>query len=221
MNKLSLLPLIGLLSVSACTGSLKPSMFESTTVTPRNIELHEERFMEKKKVNEINHMYLADLSGDYKRYADSPLYVVFAYDPDIANVEKASINNRAAITKGQLAKMGVNSVVKTLPVDGAQGDVVVAYDKITATGPQNCGEVPGMNGVQTGAYGDYGIGCTVKDMMAKQIARPRDLKGNDDLGDMYEGGRAANIVNRDVRAGETNEFVPSYILSELAGNTSE
>lgn len=208
--------------MTACTtGSLKPSMFETTTISPRNIELQQERFVEKVKLNDVNQRFLADVSGDYKRYGDSPLYVVFAYDPDATGLEKSAVSNRAAITKGQLSKMDVNAVVKTMPVAGAQGDVVVAYDKLSATGPQNCGTMPGMNGLQTGAYGDYGIGCTVKDMMAQQIARPRDLKGREGLDDMYDGTRAAAIVNRDVRAGEVNDFVPSYILSELASRTSQ
>lgn len=222
MNKFAFLPLIGLLTMTACSaGSLKPSMFESTTVSPRNIELHQERYVEKLKLNDVNQRYLADISGDYKRYGDSPLYVVFAYDPDATAAQKSSVTNRAAVTKGQLSKLDINAVVKTLPVTGAQGDVVVAYDKLTAVGPQNCGTMPGTDGLQTGAYGDYGIGCTVKDMMAKQIARPRDLKGNDGLGDMYDGTRAAATVNRDIRSGERNDFVPSYVLSELASKTSQ
>lgn len=210
------------MALTACTGSLKPSMYEETTVTPRKIELHEERFVERLNTADINHDYLAGLAGDYKRYGDSPLYVVFAYNPDAAGIEKASVINRAAITKGLLSKMDItNAVIKTLPIAEAHDNVVVAYDKLTATGPQNCGVMPGSHGTETGTYGDYGIGCTVMDMMAKQIARPRDLKGREGLGGMYDGSRAAAIVNRDVRAGETKDFVPSYVLSELAGSTTE
>jgi len=221
MNKFTLLPVIGLLSMTACsTSGLKPSMFEETTVSPRNMELQQERFVEKVKLNDINQRFLTDIVGDYKRYGESPLYVVFAYAPGATGAQKAAVSNRAAVTKGQLSKMNVNAIVKTLPVADAQGDVVVAYDKLTATGPQNCGTMPGLDGLQVGSYGDYGIGCTVKDMTARQVAYPRDLRGREGLGDRFDGTRAATIVNRDVITGEVNDFVPSYVLSELASKTN-
>jgi hypothetical protein len=52
-------------------------------------------------------------------------------------------------------------------------------------------------------------------MMARQIANPSDLEGVAGLGETYDGSRANAAVNRDVRAGEVNEPVPSYILSEI------
>lgn len=223
---LTLLPLasLALLSLCACDtlgiGSLKPSMTEETVVSQRPIEIVENRHIETLPAREITYNRLIALSEDYANNGDSPLYVVFGYDPNKSGAKLAAFN-RSNIVRGQLGKLEVhNAVVKTTPIVGSNGDAVIAYDRLTARGPQNCGTMPGNEGTETGSYGDYGLGCTVNDMIAKQIASPADLEGREGLGEKYDGGRAAAQVNRDVRAGEVNDFVPSYILSELAANTS-
>ena len=107
-----------------------------------------------------------------------------------------------------------------IEIDGSQGEAVIAYDRITAKGPENCGDMPGRD-TETGAYGDYGLGCHLKNAMAQQIAYPKDLQGADvDMG-KWDADRTGNNVNRDIRSGEISDFVPSYVLSDLANNTSE
>jgi type IV pilus biogenesis protein CpaD/CtpE len=195
-------------------------MTEQSTVSMRPIELHENRHIETLSARDMTYNHLIALSEDYNRHGDSPLYIVFGYNPDERGAHTAA-RNRANIVKGQLGKLDIrNAVVKSTPVVSGSDNVVIAYDRITASGPSNCGTIPGSNGVTTGSYGNYGIGCTVNDMMAQQVAYPKDLEGVAGLGERNDGLRASNIVNRDVRAGETNDFVPSYVLSELANNTT-
>lgn len=217
-----ILPLLAIsILTSACSDGLlfRPSLYDSTVVTERPIEIHEERYVEKKPTKEVDYDYLMGLVDDYDHHGNSPLYVVLAYDPNMRN-GKLTTFNKASILKGQLAKLDItNAVVKTMPVIGSTGEAVIGYDRISAKGPQNCGKMPGYDD-EVGAYNKYGLGCSVKDMMAKQIAYPADLQGQSDMDDNNDAGRAANIVNRDVRAGETSTFVPSYVLSELAGNTT-
>jgi len=221
-NLLKTLPLLGLLlTTTACEEGralFRPSMFDSTSVTERPIEIFEERFVEKKPAAEITPAYLNSLATDYDHHGASPIYMVLGYNPDVKNA-KLSTFNKSNILKGQLAKLGLtNMIVKTMPVIGSTGDVVIGYDRVKARGPQDCGKMPGME-TETGAYGDYGLGCTVKDMMAQQIAYPADLKGQSNM-DEFDAGRAAAPVNRDARSGEVADFVPSYVLSELAANTT-
>jgi type IV pilus biogenesis protein CpaD/CtpE len=218
MKNLLLTSSLALFALTACetgVGSLQPSMFEESSVTQRQIELVETRHTETMQTRDVTYDYLMSLSDAYLKDGESPLYVVFAYDPNQKNA-KLSTHNRANIVKGQLGKLDIrNAIVKTVPVIGSNGDVVISYDKVKAQGPSNCGTMPGMGLKQTGGYGDYGMGCTVKDMMARQIANPSDLEGVAGLGETYDGSRANAAVNRDVRAGEVNEPVPSYILSEI------
>ena len=161
MNRYLLLSSIAILNLTACEhgiGALQPSMFEDTTVTPRQIELTQEHHVETIPTNELTHDRLMTLTDDYIRHGQSPLYMVFPYNPDVKTARLAAIN-RANITRGQLSKMDIrNAVVQTTPVIGATKEVVVGYDKLKAQGPQNCGEMPGLTTTQTGAYGDYGIG---------------------------------------------------------------
>lgn len=198
---------------SAPQGTYKPAMFEDTTVTQRNIELETSRFVEKKPTDDVNYEYLNMVAEDYKRHGSSPIYVVLAYDPDSKDGKLTSFN-KSNVIKGQMAKLGLkDSVVKTMPISGAEEEVVIGYDQITAQGPQNCGQMPGY-GAQPGSPANYGLGCTVKDLMAKQIAYPEDLMGQTEMA-AAEAGRAAAPVNRDARSGEISEFVPGYILSQI------
>lgn len=225
INMMKKLIILGLLLTTSACGSngggalFRPSMYDDSVVTQREIVLEEERYIDKKPTRDINYNYLMGLSKDYDRYGDSPVYIVLSYNPDIRNA-KLSAFNKSNILKGQLAKLGMkNAVVKTMPIIGSNGEAVVGYDRVTAKGPENCGAIPGMD-TDTGAYGDYGLGCAYKNAMAKQIAYPKDLKGNSDMDD-WGADRAGKAVNRDIRSGEISPFVPSYVLSELAGNTSE
>ena len=218
MKKLLLGTSLALCALTACEkgiGSLQPSMFEKSNLTQREIELVETRHTQTLPANDITYDHLMNLSDAYLREGQSPLYVVFGYDPNQKNA-KLSAYNRSNIVRGQLAKLDIrNAVVTTVPVIGSNGDAVISYDKLQAQGPSNCGTMPGMDTKQTGGYGDYGMGCTVKDMMAKQIANPSDLEGVAGLDGIYDGSRGATTVNRDVRSSEVNDFVPSYILSEI------
>jgi len=196
----------------------RPSMFEETTVTERKIEIFEERFVDKKTMAQVTPDYIGGLAQDYNYHGGSPIYMVVAYDPEARNA-KLSAYNKSNILRGQMAKIGLtNTVVKTMPVAHAKGNVVIGYDRVEARGPQNCGKMPGMD-AEAGSYQDYGLGCTVKDMMAQQIAYPNDLKGQSGM-DEFDAGRAAAPVNRDTRSSEIADFVPSYVLSELASNTT-
>jgi len=210
-----------LLGVTACENgfSIRPSMYESSDVTQRPIVIEETRFVEKMSTNDVDYNYLMNLSDDYDHHGSSPLYAVIAYNPDEKN-GKLEAFNKSSILKGQLAKLGMrDAVVKTMPINGSENEIVVGYDRLTARGPDNCGKVPGFQ-TETGAYGDYGLGCKVKDMMAKQIAYPSDLEGKTKMS-ANDADRAASAVDRSVRSGEPADFVPSYVLSELAGNTSQ
>lgn len=213
------------LSVSACDtlmsmGSLKPSMTEDTSITQRPIELAVDRHVETLSARDVTYNKLMAVSDDYTTHGNSPMYVVFGYDPDKKGARSAAYN-RSNIVRGQLSKLDIrDAVVQITPVNNSDGSAVIAYDRITAQGPSGCGTMPGTEDVQTGAYTPYGLGCTVKNMMAKQVANPKDLQGVDGLGEKNDGMASAAVVNRDVRAGETKGFVPSYVLSELANNTT-
>ena len=203
MRNLFILGLI--LTTTACSsrdsGSalFRPSMYDGSMVTQRNITLDEKRFVERKQSDEVTYDYLMALSNDYDHHGSSPIYIVMGYDPDKRSA-KLSTRNKSSVLKGQLAKLGMkNAVIKTMPIVGSDGEVVIGYDRMTAKGPDNCGDMPGHQ-TETGSYGDYGMGCGVKSAMAKQLAYPRDLIGADVKMDAWDADRAGNAVNRDVRS---------------------
>jgi pilus assembly protein CpaD len=214
--------LAGLLltTVTACqhniNTSIRPSMFEDTEIVNRPINVEENYFVAKKPTEEINHSYLNSLVNDYTRHGSSPIYIVMTYDPEQKNAKLNAFNTRN-VMKGQLAKMGIrDAVIKTIPIEGGINESIIGYDRISARGPDNCGVMPGTNQRQTGSYGNYALGCTVKDLEARQVAYPADLLGTSTM-DGFDADRAAAIVVRDTRSGEQQDFVPGYVLSEVGG----
>lgn len=219
LKKLSLLSLV--IAISACGNnmSMRPSLYEDSSLSIRPITINEERYIDKKQAKDVTYNYLMALSHDYDRHGNSPIYVVLGYNPNHRNA-KLKATNQSSILKGQMAKLGMrNAVIKTMPIADSDGEAVIAYDRITAQGPQNCGTMPGV-GTQTGNYNPYGMGCSLRTAMANQVAYPKDLMGQSDMDD-WGANRAANAVNRDINSGEISPFVPSYVLSELAGNATE
>lgn len=208
----------GLLAACDANTSLKPSMYEQSIYSQRSIELTEERFIRAYPAQQFGYDHLRMIEDYYAHDAAGPLYIAVGYDPDKKGADLGA-RNQANILRGQLAKLNLyNAVIKPVPVHGTAGEVVVGYDKLTARAPQNCGIMPGNHKTETGSYGDYGLGCTVMDMTAQQIAYPADLMGNGGIGDQYDGGQAATVVIRDVRAGAIREEIPSYILSEIGSD---
>jgi type IV pilus biogenesis protein CpaD/CtpE len=207
-----------LLTACGTGGSLKPSMYENSTHTQRSIEINEERFVQAYMADKFTENDLEMITDLYSHDAASPLYIALSYDAN-NRLAKQRTESRVNIVRNDLEKMKIkNATVKAVPTTDTTERIVVGYDRLIARGPQNCGTMPGMDQSQTGSYGDYGMGCTVMDMMAKQIAYPADLLGQGGLGGISDGGQAAAIVNRDVRAGEIREEIPTYILSEIGSD---
>lgn len=75
---------------------------------------------------------------------------------------------------------GIDARVVIMPVDEAYGRALVSYKVLEALPPEGCGLMPGMYGaVGRGDVAKYEMGCDTKLYMSKQIARPKDLLGND------------------------------------------
>lgn len=216
LKHLSLLGLV--LALGACgslQGTFKPSMYEDTTITERPITVETTRFVEKKPAKDVDYSYLSSMVYDYQRHGSSQIYTLLTYNPD-AKDAKLTAFNKSNVIKGQLAKLGVkDAVVKTMPVANASGDVIIGYDYMSAKGPENCGKMPGY-GAEPGARGNYGLGCTLNDIIAKQTAYTADLAGQNSMS-TFEAQRAGSPVTRDTRSGEISDFVPGYILSEIGG----
>lgn len=194
-NRIRLLAAAALIagfSLSACT-------FDSPTQINMNsrVEIQRESYMLRDYADAINAETLQQLSRHYWSHGDGPVHVSAVYDPDSGRATLAKAREAAGRTADGLRAQGVKDVrPDVLPVrqSGDQVQVVVSYAMMVADAPADCTTLLGRGFADIHVGEDYKLGCSIETYTARQIARPRDLLGNDVM-DNNDGRRSHNVVD--------------------------
>ncbi len=187
---LKLATVLSVFVLGACTQTT-PSMMN--TQKPLLVN---ETIIEQVALNDLSDDMLESLAARYSKNGTGPLELTMAFDPTSKSFTAMSAAQKLQSIKTVLAHKGVRDVVtETLSIKAAQPALMVSYDSLRAQGPQGCKMIPGLDNNETSRFlGDYQFGCGTETMMARQIANPADLQGNDGLGPR-SGRREANILN--------------------------
>ena len=122
----------------------------------------------------------------------------------------------AADLSKEMRKLGVTSVSSgILPVKdaGSQMNAMISYTAYNAHAPKDCSSMSGLKDNDLKVEADYKLGCTIDTVFAKQIARPKDLKGVETPASTFDGRRLTNSVER-YRSGIPNEPLEGERASE-------
>lgn len=192
-----LIAIIMTLGLQACSKSL----YEEGTLTPSRVQVQEEKFYQHIPLAQVSDAYLEGLAHHHDKYGDEAININVVYDPAKQGALKAS--GTAAEIAGTLRAYGVRNVQSDiLPVRG-EDSLIVTYAYYTAHAPKDCTTMPGFSGTNIGGQRDYRAGCTIETLIARQIARPKDLLGQKYSDPTTDGRSAANLVNA-VRTGTLN-----------------
>lgn len=189
MNNKFLFPVLmaSVCALSACAPQSTPSMMNTNKP-----QLVQDTSMQQVPVKAVTDGYLAKLADDYTRYGSDTMHLSLVYDPSSKSYSAMKAFNDLSDIKARLKKYGVRNV--TAETLQASGDplLMVSYDQTHAIGPQGCQTLDtARNNTTTRFIGDYKFGCTIDTMVANQLYRPADLRGNSQL-DPGDGRRAAN-----------------------------
>jgi type IV pilus biogenesis protein CpaD/CtpE len=178
-NKIFSLSVATALMLGACSPFTSP-----TSMNLNSAQLSREMVVEQIPMTAVTENKLNELADEYASNATGPLDLTLSYDPRSQSYTAMSALNDLKDIKAALHSKGVESInTQTLAVTNAKPLLMVNYDTITAHGPANCTDLPGLNDNETGRFIEgYKFGCSTETLIAKQIARPADLEGNDDLG---------------------------------------
>lgn len=195
-----------------------PWLMDESTIAPANLSLVESRHIVKRPLSEISDIDVDNAAKTYTRTGAGPVYVVVAHKED----GKSTLGDRAQAMADKLIRAGVPAkdiVASTVPLETDVPVALIAFDTIEAQAPKGCTDMPGLKTTpgQVSDF-DYKLGCGTKDLMARQISDPRELTGVAGLGGYNDGERGANIVNGLYRTGATRDYLPSYVISALAGS---
>ncbi|HEY8190592.1 MAG TPA: CpaD family pilus assembly lipoprotein [Micavibrio sp.] len=160
-------------------------MHSPTQITTDRAEVYRDQFTLDSRTDSLGNSQIVDISRQYASVGDGPLYVTVTYDPHSTSNTAMRATQESQRLTGLLRKNGVKQVeADIIPVrDG--GDLsrtLIAYDALHARPPSSCGEPMSMEFSDIDATQDYKLGCSVETYTARQIARPRDLLGRDDMG---------------------------------------
>lgn len=171
-------------------------LYEDGHITTKKVQIEDEQISERVGAHEIDESFAAALADDFIRRGDGILDIAVLYDPLSRDATPMRASQEAARIAQLLRSNGV-SEVKTviLPVQGGGDEIgaMINYTAYNAKAP-DCKVMDGMESPELTLNGDYEMGCSVQTIFAKQIARPKDLKGQGGLPDASDGRRAGNIV---------------------------
>ncbi len=209
------------LTLSACMN--EPHMMESSALSPDKLRLIEGRHVVKKPISMMNETDIAQAAALHNRAGAGPVYVVIAYDDRGKGVDRrVAETQRGIVTSLQQDGVPARDIVtSSIPLETSEPVALIAFDTLQAAAPAGCTATPSLDGPPLRPEDfDYKVGCGVQDLFARQIANPKDLEGKAGLGGHNDGSRAANIVDAYRNEETPREYLPSYIISDLAGSGS-
>lgn len=203
MSWIKTLPVM-LLCMTACTQIVESNINEQPMQSKRVAK-------EYLLANDADLQVAADA---WQRGGQSPMHIVATYKPG----NRAVAEHNAGTAANRLKALGVSDV--TTDVMQAHSDEVIAHMTALDVGAApGCGTVPGVGPINTGYdFKSYRLGCSVDDMLAKQVASTPDLEGRvagQNYGRSTDGLRAGNIVDT-YRKGIPNEPLDGLASSDIA-----
>jgi type IV pilus biogenesis protein CpaD/CtpE len=185
-------------------------------VSPGGIETYKNEVALELETAALDAGQLEQVSRHYWAHGDTPLLMSVTYDPHSKTNTAMKATQESARLKKLLGQQGTDNVqVDIMPVQNS-GDIsktIITYDAVNARGPSECGDVKiDRNFTDWERVPDYKLGCASENYLAKQIARPKDLHGNDVM-DITDGRLQANTVEL-TKSGKANPPLKGESASE-------
>jgi type IV pilus biogenesis protein CpaD/CtpE len=194
-----------ILSLAALTFLSGCSVQSETWVNKAGrVEIREDHFTDTFETTKINKSIIHAIGDYYDRYGNGPMSVVVSYDPQSKVNSKQNAQNYLEAITNQLSKVGISDLNGTISEMRGSGDLsttLVSFPATIATAPKGCGFMPGYEDPSeeipddTNIKAPYGYGCTIENLMAKQISRPSDLLGKQAFETNSDGRRTERVIS--------------------------
>lgn len=204
--------MLALLAASALAlgGCAKLDM--PSRVTERPIILEADHYSQTYKTAQVGTTQLDEIAHTYRQYGNGQAELYVSYDPYSKKntAMKASDQLHRIVTALHNRQMGdIKGSILAVDYSGDESDMVVGYSSVRAQAPEDCGMMPGADAARVELDPDYKLGCSVKTLVARQVARPADLAGR--APDMSGGdGRRSGAVVERYRTGTPYEQLRTY-----------
>ncbi|MCI5061232.1 MAG: CpaD family pilus assembly lipoprotein [Alphaproteobacteria bacterium] len=206
-----ILPVLVVL-LAGCTQTT-PSMMNTS-----RIESIQGSTIEQIPLADLDEASIAVIAEQHRRYGTGPLDLTMTFDPKSKDFTAMKAIQTTKTIQESLKQKGVpHSSVQTMAVSEGTPSLIVTYDTVQVQAPSDCAPMPGLTNYDTTRFiEEYKFGCGVETMMAKQIARPKDLTGNAELD--TRGGRRESVVTDGYSAGVPREPLQGLERENLSTN---
>ncbi len=198
--------LLALAAVSALSLSACAKIDMPTTMTEKQIVLESDNHSQTYKVADLKAAQFNEMGDHFRRYGNGQAEVIVSYDPySKKNTAMKATDQLHRITT-ELGKRGVSNIkgsILAADYSGDEAEMIIGYSSVSAQAPEGCGMMPGADTLRAELDFDYKLGCSVKTMVSRQVARPADLAGRSPDSAHGDGRRAAEVTEP-YRAGERN-----------------
>lgn len=205
----TMLALMGMsaLALAGCAPLDMPSK-----MTERPIMLASEDYSQTYKTAQVGAAQLDEIAQKFRLSGNGQAEVIVAYDPYSKKNTAMKASDQLHRITGELAKRRMNNVkgsILAVDYSGDESEMIVGYSSVSAQAPEGCGLMPGSDVMRVELDPDYKLGCSVKTMVARQVARPADLAGRSPDMSGGDGRRGAAVVET-YRSGEAYESLDTY-----------
>lgn len=196
--------LLALAAVSALSlgGCAKIDM--PTKITEQKIVLESDNHSQTYKVADLKVAQFDEIGDHFRRYGNGQAQVIVSYDPYSKKNTAMKATDHLHRIMSELGKRGVGNIKGSILAADYSGDapeMIIGYSSVSAQPPEGCGMMPGASTIQAELDYDYKLGCSIRTMVSRQVARPADLAGRSP--DSANGdARRAGIVVESYRAGD-------------------
>lgn len=164
---------------------------------PGGVETYKDEMALELETASLGAGILEQISRHYWAHGDTPLLMSVTYDPHSKTNTAMKATQESARLKTLFAKQGTANVqADIMPVQDS-GDVsktLISYDVLNVRGSSECEDVRiDRSFTDWEKTPEYKMGCSSENYLAKQIARPKDLQGNDVM-DIMDGRLQTNTV---------------------------
>lgn len=197
-------------AISAC------SLDHPTFISQNKIQVAEGTYNDEVALSAFDQGYASALGGYYGRYGDGPVTLTVTYDQKSKTNTAMKAGEELARLKDTLSLYGIKDVRGSIiPVyqSGETSNVLISFDTFNAVMPDDCRVMTGFEDTMLDIDPDYELGCTVNTVISRQVARPKDLLGQDQTESTSDGRRGSNLLEP-YHAGVPNEPLGGETASE-------
>lgn len=167
-------------STVALSGCGENYLYKPTFQETKKIQVLKKKFEYTRPTVAMDAGELRHISNHYDGHGEGLVEIIVTYNSKVQGNSAMRATDEAARIADTFRSNGVTNIqANILPVMEDQSKTVISYVGYVAQKPEGCKNLLDEEDTDSEILPDYKYGCTMMDLMARQVVRPSDLLGKD------------------------------------------